>query len=307
LRIFAVYLWQICMLITLFFLGTNILIAEEPSFSSRGLLANLLLPEKTAASPRRPTTDEEEQRECTYRSKNEQVQLRHIEGKGIGYNQGYTTIQAFFTPDDQNYIPMLDLRGHVFDDGKFAANAGVGLRYLSRWVYGIHAYYDYRQTRHFHYNQVALGMEMLGKKVDFRINGYLPIGRKQAIEEVKHQRECALKGTNAEVGVHLFKNDTTALYGALGPYYFEGRGKNAWGGEVRFSATFLEHVRFEVNGSYDPVFKWIGQGQMSLMYFFGSHKQFKRYSNMSCYNAMALRDRASQWVDRYEIIVVDGN
>jgi hypothetical protein len=291
--------------LALFLLGTNILTAEEPPVFSRGLLANLLLSEETAASPRRPATDAEERRGCTFRSKNEQVQFRHIEGKGIGYNQGYTTIQAFFTPEDQNYIPMLDLRGHVFDDGKFAANAGVGLRFQTTKVYGIHAYYDYRQTRHFHYNQVALGIEILGKKVDFRINGYLPIGRKQAIEGDKHKREFAFKGTNAEVGVHLFKNATTALYGALGPYYFEGRGKNAWGGGVRFSATFLEHVRFEINGSCDPVFKWIGQGQMSLMYFFGPHKQVKKYSNTSCYNEMTLKDRGSQWVDRYEIIVVD--
>lgn len=309
---FAIHVPYLLALLVLLPLKTAILCAEEQSPSPRALLANLLLLKEAAASCPEPTSSTEEptafkqqEGECEYRSKNEQVQLRHIEGKGVGYNQGYTTIQAFFTPDAENYIPMLDLRGHVFDDGKFAANVGVGLRYQSCWVYGIHAYYDYRQTQHFHYNQFALGLEMLGKKVDFRINGYLPIGRKQMIEEDKHKREFAFKGINAEVGVHLFKNDTTTLYGAIGPYYFEGRGRNAWGGGARFSATFLEHVRFEVSSSYDPVFKWIGQGQISLMYFFGPMKQLKKSPYRPCCDEMALRDRTSQWVDRNEIIVVD--
>ena len=120
------------------------------------------------------------EKECEYTSKNEQVQLRHIEGKGIGYDRGYTTIQAFFTPHIDRLVPIFDVRGHVFDDGKFAANAGLGLRYFHSRVYGINAYYDYRQTHLFHYNQVAIGCESLGKKFDFRINGYFPVGRKQS-------------------------------------------------------------------------------------------------------------------------------
>lgn len=240
--------------------------------------------------------------ECECILKNEQVQLRHIEGKGIGYDQGYTTIQAFFTPHFESFVPLFDFRGHVFDDGKFAANAGVGLRLLHSYVLGINAYYDYRQTHHFHYNQAALGLEALGKRIDFRINGYLPIGRKQSVfnhQYNAHKKEWAFKGGNAEVGVHLFKGAKLAVYGAAGPYYFEGKGKNAWGGQARFSAAFLEHVRFEVSGSYDRVFKWIGQGQLSLMYFFGPKMKLK------CIDEVLLRERAAQWVDRFEMIVVD--
>ncbi len=56
--------------------------------------------------------------------------LRHIESGGIGYEDGYTTLEAFLASDPSKWAvtPFLDARGHVFDNGKWAANAGVGLR-----------------------------------------------------------------------------------------------------------------------------------------------------------------------------------
>src|SRR5277367_4298576 len=56
-------------------------------------------------------------------SKGEQVQLRHIEGKGIGYDRVYTTIDILFTPRTKRFLRVFDFRGHGFDDRKFAANA----------------------------------------------------------------------------------------------------------------------------------------------------------------------------------------
>ena len=55
--------------------------------------------------------------------------VRHIESGGIGYKNGYTTIEAFLSPDPNEWIatPFLDARAHVFNNGKWAANAGVGL------------------------------------------------------------------------------------------------------------------------------------------------------------------------------------
>lgn len=222
---------------------------------------------------------------CTL--KNEQVQFRHIEGRGIGYSQGYTTIQAFFTPHFVAFVPLVDFRGHVFDDGKFAANAGVGFRLIRSCVYGFHAYYDYRQTNHFQYNQASFGLEALGKRLDFRLEGYFPFGR-----------ERAFKGGNGEIGVHILKNETYALYGAVGPYFFERQAKKAIGGQTRFSATFLEHVRVEASGSYDPVFRWIAQASVSLMYFFGP-----KVSSTSVSDVL-LRERSAQWIDRMEMIVI---
>jgi hypothetical protein len=58
--------------------------------------------------------------------------FRHIEGGGIGYNHGYTTFEAFLAPGPESFrvMPFVDLRGHVFNDGKMAANAGLQMRGL---------------------------------------------------------------------------------------------------------------------------------------------------------------------------------
>lgn len=109
---------------------------------------------------------------------------RHIEGKGIGYNQGYTSVDLFIAPPPtlpHRFVPFLDTRLHVFDNGRIATNAGVGLRYIgSSFVYGLNSYYDYRETSRQKYNQYSLGFEALGKVWDFRISGYLPLGTKRS-------------------------------------------------------------------------------------------------------------------------------
>ena len=66
--------------------------------------------------------------------------MRHIEAGGIGYDEGYTTIEGFVTPIYPNkwlpfkdeWLPFADLRLHIFNDGRPALNAGIGIRYLHR-------------------------------------------------------------------------------------------------------------------------------------------------------------------------------
>ena len=60
--------------------------------------------------------------------------------------------------------------------GSFAANIGLGTRILRSHIHTLGAYYDYRQTKNYHYNQISLNYENLGKRFDWRANGYLPVG-----------------------------------------------------------------------------------------------------------------------------------
>ena len=251
------------------------------------------------------------------------VTARHIESNGIGYNQGYTTLEGFFSPmtpwgDDQNWVPFVDLRGHVFNNAKLAANAGLGLRYISNYVYGINAYYDYRNTHRQHYNQFAAGLEALGKIWDFRINGYLPLGRRNSNyyhtrfgEFKKHsiflarKKEVSLKGANAEVGYHLDHFQDFPFYFAGGAYYLHGTGRTAWGGQLRARLDIYDYLTLDGNISYDHIFRWVGQGQVSVNIPFGERRQIKKSSDRSCTNSMALSTRALQRVDRFEIIPVD--
>ncbi len=245
--------------------------------------------------------------------------VRHIEGKGIGYTKGYTSIDLFVAPPPaipHRFVPFLDTRLHVFDNGRIATNVGLGLRYISSsFVYGINTYYDYRETHRQKYNQYSLGLEALGKLWDFRLSGYLPVGTKRsAFYNTKfgyfsgnsiflHTRqEFAMRGLFAEAGIHIKEMEKMRFYGAFGPYYFERSGQNAVGGKVRLSGIFLDHIKVEASTSYDPVFHWIGQGELSFVIPFGPKRILKKKND--CSRALRLHERALQPVDRQEIIVV---
>jgi hypothetical protein len=248
--------------------------------------------------------------------------VRYTTPEGIGYKTGYTTLEGFFTPETplkESWVPFLDVRGHLFDNGKLAANAGLGVRYMTRSrVNGLNAYYDYRNTKRQHYNQVAAGLESLGRIWDFRINGYLPVGRKQspfshpkfAVFEghsllVKRDRNFAMKGGNAEVGAHIDHFENAPLYFAGGPYYLTGVGKTTWGGELRGSVDlFRRYLRLEGNVSYDHFFKWIGQAQVSINIPFGRRWTVEKKAGRSCAKKATLYARAIQRADRFEIIPV---
>ncbi len=246
---------------------------------------------------------------------------RHIEPKGIGYNQGYTTLEGFFSLYEgcDNWMPFLDVRGHVFNNGKPAINAGLGMRYLAiDRIWGINTYYDYRNTKHQHYNQAALGFESLGSLWDVRLNGYLPVGKKQSANYdlqfdrfqghkaiLRQKYEYALAGFNAEGGAHVDHWENFPLYFAAGPYYLTGKGATTWGGQVRASVRIFDYVKIEGNTSYDHLFKWIGQGQVGVSFSFGNKKKSLKQKNNDCSTSLALTKRRYQPVDRLEIIPVD--
>lgn len=256
---------------------------------------------------------------CDIQVQPQWVDLRHIEANGVGYNQGYSTLEGFFTLPrslDKNYIPFLNLRGHIFNDGKLAANTGIGLRYLSSLVWGINAYYDFRQTHHHTYNQVSMGFEILGKVWDFRWNGYFPLGEKTSGYYntqfhsfrgnnfyISRKREIVLTGTNAEWGAHFKGGKHLGLYTAAGPYYLTGEGRQTWGGKARLSATIYDCLGLQLSGSYDSIYHGIIQGELTIRMPLGGKKSVPKRAEMTCARDTALRQRAYQRIDRNEIIV----
>lgn len=257
---------------------------------------------------------------CSSTHEINRVSIRHIESKGIGYNQGYTTLEAFFAPLPSlttRWVPFLDLRGHIFNDGKPAANGGLGLRYIDSRVWGGNVYYDYRKTSHHRYNQVSFGLESLGRYLDYRVNGYFPLGRhKGSFGDasfdsfsgnsiyVARKQELGLKGGNAEVGIHIAQVKGIDFYSALGPYYFGNDTKHTFGGEFRIAMDVKNIFRIEGNTSYDHLFGWIGQGQISLSYAFTPKTMSRKHKKGSCSFHGFVRERAFQRVDKQEIVVV---
>lgn len=288
-------------------------------FSSLCLINTLLFSESPCPS---------DQELCGLSCPAQRVGIRHIESNGIGYNDGYTTLEGFFTydiPSVTSWLPFLDVRGHIFNDGKVAANLGLGARYLTSRVWGFSAFYDYRRDHNTNYNQLSVGLESLGKIWDFRINGYLPLGRtkshfyhtrfhaftgNQMI--ISQKRQFALKGFNAELGAHIKKYKNFVLYGAIGPYYFEAENERSWGGQGRLFLKAFEYVTLQLSGSYDRIFKGVVQGEVGLTYRFGEKKEIKRRTccdceqgSYSCKKELVVRERALQKVDRFEIIALD--
>ena len=257
---------------------------------------------------------------------------RHIEAKGIGYDQGYTSLDLFLSPSDPyfcNWIPFLDLRGHIFDNGDPAANAGVGMRYIEgNSVFGANVYYDYRQNKHRHnsqhektrvYNQVGVGLEYLGECFDVRVNGYLPVARRKSSTYdfgfgyfsnnylyLREKHDVAMRGVNGELGYHVpVKNPSQIdLYLAAGPYYLQGQGKATYGGEGRVVLDLWRYLRLEGSASYDNTFKWIGQGQLGINIPFGPRGTITPTPCNDYCKEYVVRYRATQRVDRNEIIAL---
>lgn len=251
--------------------------------------------------------------------------LRHIEKGGIGYNTGYTTLDGFFSPipTSDSIMPFLDLRGHVFDNGKLAANIGFGLRnILGCRAYGFNAYYDYRNYPRAHYNQIGFGFETLGTRWDLRVNGYFPLNNKSTPPYFSRfseflgnymmlfQKYCfPMKGANAEVGAHFGHYRVVDLYGAVGTYYFTGQNQpHIWGGKVRLTCKFKKYITLELSNSYDKMFKNRFQFNITLTLPFGSGCDVSHTDYCNSFDSTdVLLARMVQPVERQEIIVVGYN
>ncbi len=116
------------------------------------------------------------------------ISVRHDVGDGVGFNNGFTYLQAWNPLVQQagRSVLFTDLRVVNFDNANYwEFNAGGG----SRWynadrdrIFGVNLYYDGRKTATTFLNQIGFGVESLGKYLDFRANGYCVLGSASQIE-----------------------------------------------------------------------------------------------------------------------------
>jgi hypothetical protein len=248
------------------------------------------------------------------------VGMRHSESKGVGYKEGYTTLEGFGIYNGNSYfMPFLDLRGHVFNNGQLAGNVGVGERSALSSIdhlFGIYCYYDVRQENHrLTVNQISPGLELLGKRMEYRINGYFPVGKDKSHHYgykfdrfdghhilLKSKQKAALTGGDAEVGVHLTQSTHYDLYAGAGPYYFSSSHASSWGGKTRLLGRYKEYVSLEATYSYDHLFGSVFQGSLGFNYPFGS--KLKRKGKQCPQQNDLMLSRASFAPYRFEIPVV---
>jgi len=214
--------------------------------------------------------------------------VRQNEARGIGYNKGYTTLEAFGIYDGygSGFMPFIDLRGHVFNNGKLAGNLGIGERTFLPSInhtFGSYLYYDVRRVGHgLTVNQLSPGLELVGERMEYRINGYFPVGKLKGRQYryefdkfkgnsilLKSKQFQAMRGFDAEVGAHIPQNTTYDVYMAAGPYYFQSSNAHSWGGSARLLGRYKEYVSLEVTYSYDNLFRSVVQGSVALTLPFG--------------------------------------
>jgi Inverse autotransporter, beta-domain len=255
------------------------------------------------------------------------ITLSHVEGKGLGYSKGYTSLDMFMGSllCESEFAPFIDLRGHVFNNGRLAGNAGAGLRWLNipcRQVWGINAFYDSFSAHRRPYHQVSLGLELLSASFELHLNGYLPVGKKKTQIYLisydfskgflcKVREQFSMGGCDLELGYRFCKMKPLDLYAGLGAYYYRGRSektKNAFkettkqigGGRFRVSASFMKYVKLEGTVTYDNRFRWGGQGLISFCVPFSPNGCFGNFEE-SC----TCADTIFRPVERNEIIVID--
>lgn len=216
--------------------------------------------------------------------------LKYHGGQGVGYHRGYGTLSFFAVPfqvDSMNFF--FDGRGHLFDNGRFAGNIGVGARYqVDCLILGANLYYDVRHS-HYNYHQVGLGVELLNPWADVRVNGYLPTNKKSHVVkraffnnfignffEICKLHEFSYGGLDGEIGRCLYSSCCeyyVSIYAAIGSYYLHSKRschKNIWGAQARAKVDLTQFVSLEVMATTDPVFHERVQGVISLSFPFGS-------------------------------------
>jgi hypothetical protein len=223
---------------------------------------------------------------CDSRPWPKRVTIKHVwgdqESTCLPFATNYTTLNLLFAPDYRlgSVLPMLDLEVHRFDNNTYAANGGVGGRYIPNpscdcfcEILGFNAYYDYRQGCIGYYQQVGAGIEILGSRWDFRANAYAPFGNRRHTNTcvfddydgdyyaIKSNIESVSYSFNAEIGYLLYDSCTFLFYAAGGPYFLatDVCYGGFVGGEVRIRPQYKDYVALDLSWRYDDLFETIWQ------------------------------------------------
>ena len=200
-------------------------------------------------------------------------------GGGLyGYQAGYTNI-GIFAPYklDEDSILFVHGMGMITYDSRGGATVGTGWRHwmegLDRIV-GLSVWFDFDNGHAQPYQQVGLSFESLGRYVDYRVNGYIPISNADHVLYSQLSMNSFLYGS----GIGLVRNNTVeqsytgfdaetggpvpllgryGLNAYIGGYYFTGNGQK--GGDFtgvsgRLLSQINEDVSFGVQVTDDHVF-----------------------------------------------------
>ena len=262
--------------------------------------------------------------------------FKHTDTVGHGKYVGFSTLQAFLTPyaSFSEFLPFLDIRGHIINPGAtFAANLGMGIKWLtnSSNTIGFAFFYDYLQTKTHHFNQICAAFELMTHRIEFRANGYLPVGAKAfssttsevasynfdhfegnslfytTTYDVRKSTEYAMKGIDTEIGFQLYEpTNYHRLLLAMGPYYYHSPGSvhtHAWGGMVRLEQRVNPYLTIQLRDTWDTQAFNRFQIQVLVEIPFGGRTNKKNaVFRAPCKEVLAMESRMIAGMRRVELI-----
>lgn len=200
------------------------------------------------------------------------VSVESAFGHGIGDIPGYEALDLFIAVPQfhETIYPFLNQTFYWLDSNRFASSTGIGVRWEtpSRIVLGTNLFYDYAQFTAGSYNQLGLGFEFFGKYLDFRVNGYQPIGNKTHLISkcvfddyigdfvmIKRRFKTVMEGADGEVALHLVRRGGLDFYIAGGGYYYHSKpAGSCTGGSVRAGLDYHRYLRIEGHYYQDNLF-----------------------------------------------------
>jgi hypothetical protein len=201
------------------------------------------------------------------------LEIGYSWGDFIGISKDYAELGVFLPVLlSKEGVVFVDARGYHFSNSHWGSSTGIGVRRVicNGDVLGVNVYYDnFEGQQDSFFNRLSIGLEYLNPCWDFRVNGYFPVGAKNhgsAISVFRYPggfvSTCQIiefpvnnKGFDAEIGFPLFCCCDFRIYGAIGPYYYDGNeNDDIWGGFGRLEVYLNEYISFRVRSSYDKTF-----------------------------------------------------
>lgn len=196
-------------------------------------------------------------------------------GQLYGYDEGYTSVGGFLPFfRDENSLIFTDIRGLMTNGGKGGANVGVGYRQfvpeLDR-IFGVSGWYDFDNGHRQAFNQFGVSFESIGRYLDWRVNGYLPV---EDNEEISNQIlgaagfqdnfillnrgrsvDSAYKGFDTEIGGPFPILGRYGMSGYVGMYYYANTDVGSFTGvSGRFQQRVNEDLTINVMLTDDHTF-----------------------------------------------------
>lgn len=194
--------------------------------------------------------------------------------RGYGYSRGYSSLDTFVPLFQDDIFWMTAFQGNFVIDngGELGGNLGlVNRKYVESMdrIFGGNMFYTARREDGYTFNQLGFGIETLGPRIDWRMNGYLPVGEDLRIARdtqityaafsgrdvlINFLANKALAGFDTEWGVNIPSvMENLRAYGGI--YHF--RGKNSddlWGVQGRLEAQVQESMTVHCGFTNDQTF-----------------------------------------------------